>query len=79
MTNVAYNIDCMEYMQTVPDLFFDLAVVDPPYGIRINENIGRRKGDKPSGRKKAYWDYAPPRRVFHRITEGIKEPDYLGC
>ena len=28
----AHNIDCMEYMKTVPDKFFDLAVVDPPYG-----------------------------------------------
>lgn len=29
---LAYNIDCMEYMKTVPDKYFDLAVVDPPYG-----------------------------------------------
>lgn len=29
----AYNVDCMEYMSTLPDGFFDLAVVDPPYGI----------------------------------------------
>lgn len=29
---IAYNIDCMEYMKTVPDKYFDLAVVDPPYG-----------------------------------------------
>lgn len=33
--NVAYNIDCMEYMKTLPDKAFDLAVVDPPYGIGI--------------------------------------------
>lgn len=31
--NIAYNIDCMEYMRTLPDRAFDLAVVDPPYGI----------------------------------------------
>lgn len=31
--NIAYNMDCMEYMQTLPDKSFDLAVVDPPYGI----------------------------------------------
>ena len=31
--NVAYNVDCMEYMLTLPDKVFDLAVVDPPYGI----------------------------------------------
>lgn len=28
-----YNMDCMEYMKGIPDKFFDLAVVDPPYGI----------------------------------------------
>lgn len=27
------NIDCMEYMATLPDKAFDLAIVDPPYGI----------------------------------------------
>ena len=26
------NIDCMEYMATLPDKAFDLAVCDPPYG-----------------------------------------------
>lgn len=29
----AYNVDCMEYMRSLPDKAFDLAVVDPPYGI----------------------------------------------
>lgn len=29
------NCDCMEYMKTVPDKYFDLAIVDPPYGIDI--------------------------------------------
>ena len=32
--NIAYNIDCMDYMRTLPDSAFDLAVVDPPYGVR---------------------------------------------
>jgi len=27
------NADCMEYMATLPDNAFDLAIVDPPYGI----------------------------------------------
>ena len=27
------NCDCMEYMATVPDKYFDLAIVDPPYGM----------------------------------------------
>lgn len=58
--NVAYNVDCMEYMRTLPDKAFDLAVVDPPYGIRISNNMGRRKGDRPSGYKKVTWDDTPP-------------------
>lgn len=29
--NRVYNIDCMEAMQKIPDKWFDLAVVDPPY------------------------------------------------
>ena len=26
-------MDCMDYLADVPDFFFDLAVIDPPYGI----------------------------------------------
>ena len=27
-----YNMDCMEGMKEFPDNYFDLAIVDPPYG-----------------------------------------------
>lgn len=37
--NVAYNMDCMEYMRTLSDKAFDLAVVDPPYGIGMDGGI----------------------------------------
>lgn len=30
-----YNMDCMEAMKEFPDKFFDLAIVDPPYGINV--------------------------------------------
>ena len=30
-----YNRDCMEAMREFPDGFFDLAIVDPPYGIKV--------------------------------------------
>lgn len=30
--NMAYNMDCMAGMREFPDGFFDIAVVDPPYG-----------------------------------------------
>jgi len=32
------HCDCMEYMATVPDKYFDLAIVDPPYGIGMDGN-----------------------------------------
>jgi site-specific DNA-methyltransferase (adenine-specific) len=28
-----YNVDCMEFMRDLPDNAYDLAIVDPPYGI----------------------------------------------
>jgi len=51
--------DCMEVMLSYPDNYFDLAIVDPPYGISINMNMGRRKGaEKVFVDKK--WDESPP-------------------
>lgn len=52
MTIELLNIDCMEYMKGLPDKAFDLAIVDPPYGIGINVSMGRRKGNAKSTYKK---------------------------
>ena len=59
-------IDCMEYMATLPDKAFDLAVVDPPYGIGVNSmNMGGRQTVKPDHRK---WDDAvPPAAYFTEL------------
>ena len=54
------NEDNMLLMARYPDKYFDLAIVDPPYGINVNESIGRRKGMKHSGHKKAVWDNEIP-------------------
>ena len=43
-----HNEDCMKLMKRYKDNHFDLAIVDPPYGINVNVNMGRRKGDKKS-------------------------------
>ena len=32
-----YNMDCMDGMKEFPDKFFDLAIVDPPYGINVGQ------------------------------------------
>lgn len=31
-----FNVDCMEFMRSVPDKHYDLAIVDPPYGLGID-------------------------------------------
>jgi site-specific DNA-methyltransferase (adenine-specific) len=56
--------DCMELMKEYPDKHFDLAVVDPPYGINVADNhkegMGRRKGEAPASYKMGDWDSSPP-------------------
>lgn len=52
--NIAYNIDCMEYMQEIPDKYFDLAVCDPPYG---DVKAGRYMTGKSKGGVGPHPDY----------------------
>ena len=50
------NVDCLEYMKTVPDDYFDLAIVDPPYGIDAgNMTMGSGKNKK-WGHKDRDWE-----------------------
>ena len=66
--NIVYNMDCMEYMRTLPDKAFDLAVVDPPYGININCNAGRRANAKNPKRARKKWDaQIPPKEYFEEL------------
>jgi site-specific DNA-methyltransferase (adenine-specific) len=42
--SVVHLMDCIEGMKQYPDKWFDLAVVDPPYGIDVTKmNMGGRK------------------------------------
>jgi len=40
-----YNMDCNDALKEFPDDFFDLAIVDPPYGIKVfsKDNASRSK------------------------------------
>ena len=51
------HCDCMEYMATVPDKYFDLAIVDPPYGIKIMNSGGKGTNGWLNWEKKD-WDNA---------------------
>lgn len=46
-----HNVDCMEFMATLPDKAFSLAICDPPYGINadamsMGQNLNRADGWK---------------------------------
>lgn len=61
MISEVYNMDCMDYMKSLPDKFFDLAIVDPPYFDGPNKlgyygkNISS-SGVKRSGYKVKRWN-----------------------
>jgi site-specific DNA-methyltransferase (adenine-specific) len=58
MINI-YNQDCLEAMKEMSDNQFDLAIVDPPYGIGASEmTMGRGKNKKYKKGKK--WDNETP-------------------
>lgn len=59
-----YNMDCMKGMKEFPDKYFDLAIVDPPYGIGVKTNMGRRKTAKNNSNSPANWDRSIPDKLY---------------
>ena len=66
------NEDCMDMMKRYPDNFFDLAIVDPPYGLNVakmaytQENVRpckQKNGNRLNVKKDKYklgdWDKKP--------------------
>jgi site-specific DNA-methyltransferase (adenine-specific) len=64
------NMDCMDYMRTMPDKYFDLAIVDPPYGINAANTFGgeERKSGNGAANKTAFekkdWDLNVPDKSY---------------
>ncbi len=61
------HADCMDVMRDMPDKAFDLAIVDPPYGINVNSmNMGSRQTIRPDKRK---WDdKIPAPNYFYELS-----------
>jgi len=61
-----YNEDCMELMKRYPDNHFELAIVDPPYGIDadVKNNADKKQSKKSASQSKKYgsqlWDAEIP-------------------
>lgn len=63
------NIDCMEYLTELPSNTFDLAIVDPPYGIDYlhSGGLGTNCKNKKHNRKwhdRKNWDLNVPFTVY---------------
>jgi len=58
------NMDCMTYMAGLPDKAFDLAIVDPPYGIGESGGAKRTRGSKKTNGLKKDWDNQRPSKEY---------------
>jgi len=68
------NCDCMELMADFPDNHFDLAIVDPPYGINWTEQVqnpNEGKNWKVWENKK--WDAKPPTVEYFEELERVSK------
>ena len=62
-----YNMDCIEGMKQFPDKYFDLAIVDPPYGIGENGSKNHTRGSLAKAKNyKAFagGDVQPPNEEY---------------
>lgn len=69
MISEVYNMDCMDYMRSIPDKFFELAIVDPPYGLDKKSTHGRGKlKNRCLNRGNIQkWDIRPPKEYFEEL------------
>ena len=69
------NMDCMDYMRTLPDKAFQLAIVDPPYGLdrKSTQGAGKLKNRELNKADIARrWDTAPTEEYFKELVEFTK-------
>lgn len=62
-----YNMDCMEYMANCEDNEFDLAIVDPPYGIGVTRNKRLNNNSNKD------WDNAIPNKEYFEELKRVSK------
>ena len=66
--NGFYNMDCMQGMKEIPDKYFELAIVDPPYGIgNFVQITGNVRGEKVN------WNNSIPDKDYFRELERVSK------
>ena len=81
--NLAFNMDCLEAMREMKDNAFDLAVVDPPYGIGVQSMNYTKSGPRivartVAAKRRDYrradeWDIKPPQEYFDQLFRVSKK------
>jgi len=61
-----YNEDCLQALKAMADKQFDLAIVDPPYGIGMDSTHFKTKSSnaKPNDYGKKDWDNCVPDKIY---------------
>ena len=69
-----YNMDCMQGMAEFPDNYFDLAIVDPPYGISIGANASTIGGGVAQPKRyKMFNDTAIPSEDYFKELKRVSK------
>lgn len=85
-----YNMDCMQGMKEFPDKYFDLAIVDPPYGRKehggksrsgyVRQKNGSKIFVKDGQYENRKWDNkTPSEEYFNELTRVSKNQIIFGC
>jgi site-specific DNA-methyltransferase (adenine-specific) len=85
-----YNMDCMQGMKEFPDKYFDLAIVDPPYGRKehggrnrsgyVRQKNGSKIFVKDGQYENRKWDNEPPsEEYFNELMRVSKNQIIFGC
>lgn len=78
-----YNMDCMGGMKQFPDKFFDLAIVDPPYGLGIDgqkESISKNPKHNRKQHIRKSWDSSiPDKDYFYELFRVSKNQIIWGA
>ena len=67
-----FNVDCMEYMKGCEDNAFELAIVDPPYGITNKTPRGAQRSPHLYAKRSELWDERPQISYFLELQRVSK-------
>ena len=81
--NQIIHADCMDIMKDIPDKYFELAIVDPPYGIGDFEQ-GKGKNKKVKKWEITWNNYIPDEKYFNElkrisVNQIIWGANYYNC